>query len=116
MTKSIPAKIAMGAAMLAFCTPLFAQSADWTRQVARAIAARQTYPRIAQENGEQGTVRVKVYIGANGAVEKTELVATSGSEALDREALTLPRRIGTLPAPVDGAATTLVLPLTWKLL
>lgn len=115
MSKSVSARIMLGAAaMLAVASPAFAQSADWTRQIARAIAAKQTYPRTAQMRGEEGTARVKVYVGADGAVEKTELVATSGSATLDREALALPARVGALPAP--GSATSVVLPLTWKLL
>lgn len=115
MTKSFATKIAMGAAMLALSSPVFAQSADWTKAVARAIAARQTYPAAAQSRGEEGTARIKIYIGADGGIEKTELVGTSGSETLDREALNLPRKVGTVPAPTGGA-TSVVLPFTWKLL
>ncbi len=102
-------------AAMMLATPVMAQSVDWQKQVARIIAAKQTYPRVAQDRGEQGTARVKVYVGANGAVERTELIATSGSAPLDREAMMLPTKVGMLPAPAGGA-TTIVLPLTWKLL
>lgn len=109
-------KIMLGAAAaMVLATPVFAQSVDWQKQVAKLVAAKQTYPRVAQDKGEEGTAKVKVYVGAGGAVERTELVATSGSAALDREALIAPTRVGTLPAPAGGA-TTLVLPFTWKLL
>lgn len=100
-------------AVLALSSPAFAQS--WQQQVAKIVASKQTYPRTAQMRGEEGTAKVKVYIGADGSVQKAELVAPSGSAALDKEALALPTKVGTLPAP-PGGATTLVLPLTWKLL
>ncbi|MCE7797025.1 energy transducer TonB [Sphingobium sufflavum] len=103
------------AAAMILATPVMAQSTDWSKQVARMIAAKQTYPRMAQERGEQGTARVKVYVSATGNVDRTELIATSGSAPLDREAMILPTRVGTLPAPTGGA-TTIVLPFTWKLL
>lgn len=116
MFKSVSNKFMIGvAATLAFTAPVFAQSPDWQRQVARVIAAKQTYPRTAQMRGEEGTARVKIYIAANGAVEKTELVGPSGSSTLDREALSLPGKVGNLPAP-PGGATSVVLPFTWKLL
>ncbi|BEV01887.1 energy transducer TonB [Novosphingobium olei] len=107
-----------GAALAALAMmppPAAAQPAAWIAQVARAIAAKQTYPRTAQMRGEEGTARVKVFISASGAVEKTELVAPSGSSTLDREALALPSRAGTLPPP-PGGATTVTVPITWKLL
>lgn len=105
--------LAVAGGMLA-ATPAAAQSADWIKAVARAIASKQTYPRTAQMRGEEGTARVKVYVSASGSVEKTELVAPSGSSTLDREALALPTRAA-LPAP-PGGATSVTVPITWKLL
>jgi protein TonB len=102
-------------AIAASATPALAQSADWAKSVARAIASKQTYPRSAQMRGEEGTAKVKVYVSAAGAVERTELVAPSGSSTLDKEALALPTRAGTLPAP-PGGATAVTVPITWKLL
>ncbi|MDT0509074.1 TonB family protein [Novosphingobium sp. MMS21-SN21R] len=96
-------------------TAAFAQAADWQRQVARIIASKQTYPRAAQMRGEEGTARVKVYVGAGGSIERTELVAPSGSSTLDKEALAMPTRAGAVPPP-PGGATAIVVPVTWKLL
>ncbi|MBB6124742.1 energy transducer TonB [Sphingobium subterraneum] len=116
MVRTISGKcLVAAAALVAFTTPVFAQSADWQRQVARLIASKQTYPRAAQMRGDEGTVKVKVYVSASGAIEKTEMVTPSGSSVLDREALALPAKAGTFPAP-PGGATTVVLPLTWKLM
>lgn len=79
--------------------------------MARIIASKQTYPRTAQMRGEEGTAKVKIYIAASGAVERTELVGGSGSPTLDKEALTLPTKAGALPAP-PGGATAVTLPFT----
>lgn len=95
--------------------PALAQSPDWQRKVAQLVASKQTYPRTAQMRGEEGTAKVKVYVSASGAVEKAELVGPSGSATLDKEAIALVTKIGTLPAPPGGPAAV-VLPLTWKLL
>jgi protein TonB len=110
------AKKAFSLTALALTTaPVFAQSADWQKQVARIIGSKQTYPRTAQMRGEEGTARVRVYVDAGGAVERTELVAPSGSSTLDKEALAMPTRAGTVPPP-PGGATAVVVPVTWKLL
>jgi len=109
-------KIALGLAALTMtASAAVAQSADWQKQVARIIASKQTYPRAAQMRGEEGTARVKVYVAASGAIERTELVAPSGSSTLDKEALSMPTRAGSVPPP-PGGATALVVPFTWKLL
>lgn len=100
---------------LLISAPAFAQPAAWQQAVARQIASKQTYPRAAQMRGDEGTVKVKVYVSASGSVEKTEMVAPSGSSVLDREALALPAKVGTFPAP-PGGATAIVLPLTYKLM
>ncbi|WP_333835966.1 energy transducer TonB family protein [Novosphingobium sp.] len=92
-----------------------AQGTDWSRQVTRIIAAKQSYPLSAQKRGEEGTARIRVYVNASGVVEKTELLGGSGSAALDREAMALPRRAGTLPPP-PGGPRSLTLPITWRLM
>ncbi|OYZ23426.1 MAG: energy transducer TonB [Novosphingobium sp. 16-62-11] len=103
------------AALALTATSAFAQSADWQKQVARIIGSKQTYPRTAQMRGEEGTAKVKVYVGSGGAIERTELVAPSGSTTLDKEALAMPTRAGSVPPP-PGGATAIIVPVTWKLL
>lgn len=109
-------KIVIGAMLATMMTavPAMADSADWTKQVARAFAARQTYPSTAEMRGEEGTARVKVYVGADGAVLRSEIAAPSGSSTLDKEALAVPGRVGHVPAP-PGGATVVTVPMTWKL-
>ena len=115
MFNKFSGKLMVAAIVVATSTPAFAQPAAWQQAVARQIASKQTYPRAAQMRGDEGTVKVKVYVSASGAVEKTELIAASGSSVLDREALALPSKVGTLPAPPGGPAAV-VLPLTYELM
>ncbi len=115
LTKCAGRVLAVAAALTITATPVFAQPAAWQQAVARQVASKQEYPRAAQMRGDEGTVKVKVYVAASGAVEKTEMVAPSGSSVLDREALALPAKVGKFPAP-PGGATTIVLPLTYKLM
>jgi protein TonB len=95
--------------------PANAESAEWIKQVTRTIAAKQTYPKNAQARGEEGTAKVKIFVAASGAIERAELIAPSGSTTLDREALSLPSRTGSVPPP-PGGATSVTVPITWKLL
>ncbi|AIT78874.1 energy transducer TonB [Novosphingobium pentaromativorans] len=112
--KNIVLKAAAVASVLAM-TAAPAMADDWLNTVKRSVASKQTYPRTAQMRGEEGTAKVKVYVSSSGKVERTELVATSGSSALDREAEAVFSRMGNLPAPPSGTSSV-VLPLTWKLL
>ena len=107
------ATLALAAFGLA-ASPVLAQSATWPQQVARIVASKQTYPRTAQMRGEEGTAKVKIYVYAGGTIERAELVAASGSATLDREALSLPTKVGSLPPP-PGGPTSLTLPITWRL-
>ena len=108
------ANLGLGLAALALtAAPAFGQSADWQKQVSRIIASKQTYPRTAQMRGEEGTARVKVYVGAGGNIERTELVAPSGSATLDKATLAKPTRAGLVPPPTGGA-TAVVVSVTWK--
>ncbi len=113
--KSTISKISLGlAGAMMFAAPAYAESPDWVKQVTRMFASKQTYPSTAQMRGEEGTAKVKVYIGADGAVQKAELVAGSGSASLDKEAMSVPSKVGHVPAPSAGA-TTITVPMTWKL-
>lgn len=114
-TKTLPTKMLLGlAAAVMMAGPAAAESPDWVKQVTRMFAAKQTYPSTAQMRGEEGTAKVKVYIGADGAVQKTELVVGSGSATLDKEAIAVPSKVGHVPAPSAGP-TTITVPMTWKL-
>ncbi|MBK5265558.1 MAG: energy transducer TonB [Alphaproteobacteria bacterium] len=107
--------VAVVVGVMVVAAPAYAQSADWQRNVARMIAAKQTYPRAAQMRGDEGTAKVKLTVAADGSLGSVELVGPSGSSVLDREALALPAKVGKFPAPPGGSASV-VLPFTWKLM
>ncbi|MCJ2186221.1 energy transducer TonB family protein [Novosphingobium beihaiensis] len=94
-------------------TPALADS--WLNSVKRTVASKQSYPRTAQMRGEEGTAKVKIYITASGKIEKAELAESSGSRALDKEAVAMMSRVGSVPTPPAGTSSV-VLPLTWKLI
>ncbi len=65
------------------------------------------YPRAAQRRGESGTVLLRIYVSADGRVERTELLQSSHSRLLDRAASDAVRRWRFRPAmragqPVPG--------------
>jgi protein TonB len=64
-----------------------------------------TYPASARRRAQQGTVTVRVLVGADGAVEHAELAESSGFDTLDEAALaTVRSRWRFVPARRDGVA------------
>jgi protein TonB len=63
------------------------------------------YPARSRRRGEQGTVTLHVLIAASGAVERVEMIASSGFRALDDAAIaTVRERWRFTPARRDGIA------------
>jgi len=63
------------------------------------------YPAVARRRGLQGTVTVRVLVGADGSVESADVADSSGSDALDDAALeTVRSRWRFVPARHDGLA------------
>ncbi|MBB4633139.1 energy transducer TonB family protein [Sphingosinicella soli] len=108
-----PHKIAI-AAVLAFGFGGAAQASDWKSTVTRLIAAQHSYPRSAQVRGDEGTARVRISVDAGGKITGVELVEPTASQILNREAMRIPQKIGTVPPP-PGGPTKLVIPIVWKL-
>lgn len=65
----------------------------------------QRYPRMSQTMGEQGTVMVRILIGANGLPLKAEVQKTSGFERLDQAALDFVMQSRYKPGTLDGKPT-----------
>lgn len=95
-------------------TAAYAENPAWRSAVMKLIASKQSYPPAAEMRGDEGTAQVKLTIGAGGELTEVELVQKTGSLVLDREAVALPKRVGTFPAPPGGATTTTV-PMVWRL-
>ena len=61
------------------------------------------YPSVARRREQQGTVTVRVLVGADGAVERAEVAESSGFDSLDDAALeTVRSRWRFVPARHDG--------------
>lgn len=104
-----------GSVGLAAAGPAHANEAGWRKQVAALIGAKYSYPRSAQLRGEQGSAKVKIQFSGAGKILAVDLVKSSGSAILDREAVRIPMKVGAFPAPPAGSATHIVLPITWRI-
>lgn len=60
------------------------------------------YPAAAREREEEGTVKVEVIVSAQGTVESTRVIASSGSPRLDRAAKDAAQRAQYRPKKIDG--------------
>lgn len=87
----------------------------WTRKVSQLVSANYSYPRSAQLRGEQGSAKIKVAISGTGKVMSVSLVQSSGSAILDREAIRIPTKIGTFPAPPTHNTIEVTFPITFRL-
>lgn len=75
------------------------------------------YPAIAQRNGWEGTVLVRVEVSANGRATAVSVVTSSGHALLDESALNTVKRWRFAPARLAGQPTsgTVQVPITFTL-
>lgn len=86
--------------------------ATWQKSLLTHLNNSKRYPNEARSRGEQGVAKVQFTIDRRGRVMSAQLLASSGSAALDEEALSVLRRASPLPAPPDGfGAETIALTL-----
>lgn len=100
---------------LAAAGPAHAIDAGWQRKVSQLIGASYTYPRSAQLRGEQGSAKVKITFSGAGKILSVDLVKSTGSAILDREAVRIPMKVSAYPAPPTGSNTNIILPITWRM-
>jgi periplasmic protein TonB len=74
--------------------------ATWQRAVAARIHAENRYPTGVYT--KKGTAKVEFQIDRNGHVLSSRITQSSGSAALDNEALATIKRVDPLPAPPTG--------------
>ena len=104
---------AIAALVMLNAGPAFAE--EWSAKVAGLIAAKHSYPRSAQLKGEEGTAKIRISIDPSGKIMGVELMQTTGSDILDREAVRIPEKLGAVPPPPGSKPTKLVVPISWKL-
>jgi len=93
--------------------------AAWERALVSHLNRFKRYPDAARARSSQGDVAVQFTIDRTGGVIASRVVRSSGSSALDEEALAVLRRANPLPAPpghVDGTTFDLTLPIQFRLL
>lgn len=61
------------------------------------------YPRLARRKGHEGRVSVEVAVAADGAIDRAEVIGSSGFDELDAAALDAVRGARFAPAMEDGA-------------
>ncbi|WP_262694772.1 energy transducer TonB [Kordiimonas aquimaris] len=89
---------------------------DWENRLRTKIAATNSYPTEAINEGAEGTVKMRLKFAQTGNVEGVELVEKSGFEILDRKAFQMALRIQGMPALPEGRKQiSLIVPLTFSL-
>lgn len=75
------------------------------------------YPLASRRNKEKGTVRIKVLVSPQGAVQEIKIDQTSGFERLDKAALDVVRHWKFLPAKQAGqpVAAWVIVPIPFRL-
>jgi protein TonB len=95
-----PAKLAAAPAVAPVERPTSAAIASWERLLVAQLERHKRYP--PQAGGKVGEARLAFSIDRAGRVLASRIVRSSGSEALDQEALALIRRAAPLPPPPAG--------------
>jgi periplasmic protein TonB len=95
-----PAKVAAAPAVAPDERPTSAVVAKWERLLVAQLERNKRYP--PQARGKVGEARLAFSIDRSGRVLASRIVHSSGSEALDQEALALLRRAAPLPPPPAG--------------
>jgi protein TonB len=92
--------------------------ASWQKAVMSHLNRFKRYPDSARAHGIQGVVNVEFSIDRDGRVVNSRVAQSSGSSALDAEALATLRRANPLPAPPGQAADAtlyLALPIHFRI-
>jgi protein TonB len=76
--------------------------ATYGQAISQALARYKEYPRIAQMQGWQGAVTMRLRVAPSGRLLDAEVHTSSGYEVLDRQALAMASKVEHLPAPPEG--------------
>jgi protein TonB len=89
----------------------------WQKEISAILERNKRYPSEARANRQQGVAKIAFNMDRQGRVLSTRLVASSGSPALDQEALSLTQRTQFPPPPVvfSGGEITVTVPVRFSL-
>jgi len=105
-------------------TPAAAESPDagtlaqYRLQLISVAKRYKRYPRVAMDNNWEGTVEVRLVIGANGFISSLVIKKGTGHEVLDQEALQWIRKakpLAPIPAALRGKEFTVDIPVIFNL-
>ncbi|MFQ3458705.1 energy transducer TonB [Bradyrhizobium sp. UFLA01-814] len=82
--------------------------ATWRSQILALVERNKRYPDAARSRREQGTTQVRFMLDRNGLVSDAQVTQSSGSSALDGEAIALLQRAQPFPAPPEMFAGQVV--------
>jgi periplasmic protein TonB len=92
--------------------------ASWEKALVKHLNRFKRYPEIARARGNQGEVTVRFTLDRTGHVIAARVVQSSGSTALDEEALAVLKRADPLPAAPDqvgGMTFDQTLPIRFRI-
>ena len=92
--------------------------ASWQKTLIRHLERFKRYPEVARSRRAQGEVVVTFTLDRSGQVVASRVTKSSGSPALDEEALAVLKRASPLPAPpneIAGTALDLSLPIHFRI-
>ncbi|UQV47394.1 energy transducer TonB [Janthinobacterium lividum] len=96
-----------------------AAPASWQSRVLSHLAHFKRYPGDARQRKRAGAAWVRFQVDRDGKLLASELITSSGTVLLDREALQVLQRAQPLPAPPDNVlhqgTVTVTLPVSFKL-
>ncbi len=75
---------------------------SYGQTISQALARYKEYPRIAQMQGWQGSVTMRLRVAPSGRLIDAEVHASSGHGVLDRQALAMASKPERYPAPPEG--------------
>jgi protein TonB len=89
----------------------------WQKEVSAILERNKRYPSEARANRQQGIAKIAFNMDRQGRVLSTRLVTSSGSSALDQEALSLTQRVQFPPPPVvfAGGEISVTVPVRFSL-
>jgi periplasmic protein TonB len=91
---------------------------SWRKALVQHLNRHKKYPREARRDGAEGTVEVAFTLDRSGKVLSARLVDSSGSVALDEEAIAVLERASPFPAPPSDMAklsVSLMLPIRFQI-
>ncbi|MGK5053429.1 TonB family protein [Janthinobacterium sp. RB2P8] len=99
--------------------PASAAPASWQSRVLSHLAQFKRYPGDARQRKRAGAAWVRFQVDRDGKLLASELITSSGTVLLDREALQVLQRAQPLPAPPDNVlhqgTVTVTLPVSFRL-